>query len=549
MFICTLPEDCFYEIFKHVSKDDTKTLYNCLFVNRFLCRLVIPILYKDPFSAVNDLKQNYCLIRIYLSCLDEIEKDYLQQNSIEILEDSIPLFDYSKYLEKFTDLILPIECWLIYQLGNLNEDLVYLEYNEYINQLDRKKHLILQKVLFHLFLRKMKNCKELYIHSKLFDESFCNLYFFKKNISNYINLSFLHLIITKKDLNDSKEGLIYEIISIITKNCFNIKDLKITFFSYLNSNILKNSINELIQNQENLINIHLINPNFFSCDVIRIIDSKRHTLNSINVTNSIHNINHEAFKAIASCENLKRLEFNNCRGLTYRNSKILFKAPLRLKELILHNNGRTNLFDLPLIRRLGNNLINLSIDQISDISLGIISRHCLNLKIFKIVLNNRNLAFHSYQNFRIMKIEQLTIYYHRNLLDDYILKILAENLPDTLYSFTIEKKFSDSLFTFLNNNYNCITPIGLENFLNNCRVNLINLNLDFYLKNKVLEKILDYVEKKKSLKYLGIRSCSFWLGNDEYGKQLLNDIKVNGVEIVTIKNNDLLIRDYDAYMR
>ncbi|RGB31412.1 hypothetical protein C1646_764099 [Rhizophagus diaphanus] len=516
MSICTLPEDCFYEIFKHVSKDDTKTLYNCLLVNRFLCRLIIPILYKDPFSAVNDLKQNYYLIRIYLSCLNEIEKDYLQQNSIEILEVSIPLFDYAKYLEKFTDLTLPIECWLIYQLGNLNEDLVYLEYNDYINQLDRKKHLILQKILFHLFLRKMKNCKELNINSKLFDESFCNLYLFKKNSSNYINLSFLNLIITKKDLNDSKEGLFYEIISIITKNCFNIKDLKITFFSYLsylNSNILKNSINELIQNQENLNNIHLINPNFFSCDVNRIIDSKKNTLNSINIINSIYNINHETFEVISNCKNLERLEFNNCRGLTYRNSKILLKSPLKLKELILHNNGKINLFDLSLIRRLGNNLINLSIDQISYVSLRIISRHCFNLKILKIVLN------------------------------DHILKILAENLPDTLYSFTIEKKISNSLFTFLNNNYNCITPIGLNNFLINCRVNLINLNLDFYLKNNLLEKILYHVKKKKSLKYLGIRSCSFWLGNDEYGKQLLNEIKENGVEIITIKNSDLLLRE------
>jgi hypothetical protein len=538
MTVCTLPEDCFYEIFKHVSKDDTKTLYNCLFINRFICRLVVPILYKNPFSSANDLKQNYCLIRIYLSCLDEIEKDYLREHSIEILEDSIPLFDYVKYLEKFTDLTLPIECWLIYQLGNLNEDLIYLEYNEFINQLDREKQLILQKILFHLFLRKMKNCKELNIYSKLFDETFCNLNFFKKNSLNYKNLSFLNLIITKKDLNDSKEGLLYEIISIITKNCFNIKELKITFYSYLNSNILKNSINELIQNQENLYNIHLINPNFFSCDIIKIIGSKRHTINSINVTNSIHNINHEAFKAIASCENLERLEFNNCRGLTYHNSKILFKAPLKLKELILHNNGRTNLFDLPLIRKLGITLNILSIDQISDISLGIISRHCLNLKILKIVISNRNLTFHSYQNFKKMKIEHLTIYYEYNLLDDYILKILAENLPDTLISFTIEKKFSDSLFTFLNNNYNCITPNALENFLINCRVNLIILNLDFYLKNKVLKKILDHVEKNKSLKYLGIRSCSFWLGNDEYGKQLLNEIMENGVEIVTIKNND-----------
>ncbi|GBC25468.2 hypothetical protein GLOIN_2v1774887 [Rhizophagus irregularis DAOM 181602=DAOM 197198] len=74
-----------------------------------------------------------------------------------------------------------------------------------------------------------------------------------------------------------------------------------------------------------------------------------------------------------------------------------------------------------------------------------------------------------------MKIEQLTIYYQHNLLlDDHILKILAENLPDTLYS---------------------------------------------------------------------IRSCSFWLGNDEYGNQLLNEIKENGVEIITIKNSDLLLRE------
>ncbi|RIA93433.1 hypothetical protein C1645_819403 [Glomus cerebriforme] len=536
----SLPEDCFYEIFKNIK--DMETLYNCLFVNRLICRIIIPFLYQKPFSKINHFKQYYCLINTYLFCIDEEEKDYLHKNSIKITKKTISLFDYAKYLEIIPDLTYAVECWFIYHLGDLNEDQNYNYENDI--QLDNNK-LSLQEILLHLFLRKVKKCKELNIQSNLFNNFLFNSKFFKKIIINYSDLISLHLLCNNfNDLNNLKEELFHNFISIITNNCFNIKKLKITTIDYYYNYNFQELIKILIKNQKYFKILYLSYPNqILLNNLLKIIKSKKHTITHICIKNIIINnnmINDNIFGSIAICENLEKLEFINCDSLNININDNRILNRFSLKELIIHHNANSNFLDNPLICKFGHSLYNLSLHKVSPYIMQQISRYCLNLRILKIVCNY--LVFSSYTYLKSMKIEEFTIYLEKSLLfyDNYIyiLRMLSLNLPESLNSFTIEEKVP-KYTKLLDNDY--IAPKYLENFLNNCKVNLITLNFNIYIRYEILEKVLDYIEKRKSLKYLGIRSPpgSFWFkGNKNIGKQILTKIENNNVKIITIRKDE-----------
>ncbi|GBC24154.2 hypothetical protein GLOIN_2v1514804 [Rhizophagus irregularis DAOM 181602=DAOM 197198] len=65
-----LPIECISHIFE--SFQDNKNLYTCLLVNRFWCRIAIPILYKTPFTRNQERNksQQSKIISTYLSCLN-----------------------------------------------------------------------------------------------------------------------------------------------------------------------------------------------------------------------------------------------------------------------------------------------------------------------------------------------------------------------------------------------------------------------------------------------------------------------------------------------
>src|SRR6266498_1109247 len=87
----SLIPDVLDEIFRHLI-DDRTTLRACILVSRLWCRLVMPILWSDPFMKRN--KYGYFAIRTYICCLNEYEKTLLRQQSIRIPEFPTPLFDY-----------------------------------------------------------------------------------------------------------------------------------------------------------------------------------------------------------------------------------------------------------------------------------------------------------------------------------------------------------------------------------------------------------------------------------------------------------------------
>src|SRR5271170_1216776 len=86
-------------ILEHL-RNDTKTLHECIFVNRTWCRIAIPILWRAPFKSW--LVEQPSLITTLIGCLDDAPKSKLllfQDFPLEALVT--PMFDYSSFLYEF----------------------------------------------------------------------------------------------------------------------------------------------------------------------------------------------------------------------------------------------------------------------------------------------------------------------------------------------------------------------------------------------------------------------------------------------------------------
>ncbi|RIA84437.1 hypothetical protein C1645_832288 [Glomus cerebriforme] len=100
LFSGDLPE-LLNEIIQYFQ-NDYKTLYSCILVNRLLCRLIIPLLWEDPFTTAF----NYHFIGIYLNNLSDEDKTKLNEYrrikniNIELFpKKSNTLFNYPSFIK------------------------------------------------------------------------------------------------------------------------------------------------------------------------------------------------------------------------------------------------------------------------------------------------------------------------------------------------------------------------------------------------------------------------------------------------------------------
>ena len=135
----SLPDECFSNIFSFL---DNKTLYKCLFVNRYYCKLSIPILWRVPFKSSNSLITN-----TLLSCLNEDEISSLIPYAINFNNNQSPLFEYGKFIKKFNHrpFVSHIKTWLELSHSNRNQD--------YGTQK-------LINVIYHMMMRQGSNLQE-----------------------------------------------------------------------------------------------------------------------------------------------------------------------------------------------------------------------------------------------------------------------------------------------------------------------------------------------------------------------------------------------------
>src|SRR6266542_4709599 len=171
LFSGSLPEMTYYII--RYLKNDLKSLYSCIFVNRFWCRVAIPILWEDPFSTEWRNKFLHHFLDIYflfLSDEDKMGTKVFRRYKISHRMNSFsfkPLFNYPSFIKTLNTFQLELHVinWLTFiqessnrqntNSFNLSSDpyfsLVDLNYRK--NSLSSKKMInVLCVLLFKLFM-------------------------------------------------------------------------------------------------------------------------------------------------------------------------------------------------------------------------------------------------------------------------------------------------------------------------------------------------------------------------------------------------------------
>src|SRR5256885_1100360 len=108
----SLPDECFCNVLSFLG--DNQSLYKCLFVSRYWCKLSIPILWREPFKPSFIYKKFSLIINTLLACLDEDEISSLIPYKIDFPNDRSTLFEYGRFIRNIDQdsVIQDIITWL-----------------------------------------------------------------------------------------------------------------------------------------------------------------------------------------------------------------------------------------------------------------------------------------------------------------------------------------------------------------------------------------------------------------------------------------------------
>src|SRR6266542_1166735 len=105
-------------------RNDLKSLYSCVLVNRLLCRITIPILWEDPFSVKCQEEYPCSLLDNYLLFFNYNDKTKLKEFGITIDSPSFqkPLFNYPSFIKTLNPYRVEVHTinWLNNTLPNTN---------------------------------------------------------------------------------------------------------------------------------------------------------------------------------------------------------------------------------------------------------------------------------------------------------------------------------------------------------------------------------------------------------------------------------------------
>ncbi|KAF0485493.1 RNI-like protein [Gigaspora margarita] len=189
-----LPLECYYIIFNNLQYN-YKNLYSCALVNRQWCRIIIPILWRDPKNHFKNLK----LIKIFLLTLNVKEQSLLIPFKITLPNHPKPLFEYTNYITSVNnDLYDGVRNWLYYKR---------YKPTEYI--LENNLENAVKCSLISMFLRTGKNLKYLSLN-----EIICNQIIFE-NLYENTTVTSIHL---DNICGDFKYKTLDVLVKILQKN-------------------------------------------------------------------------------------------------------------------------------------------------------------------------------------------------------------------------------------------------------------------------------------------------------------------------------------------
>ncbi|RIA87402.1 hypothetical protein C1645_777385 [Glomus cerebriforme] len=263
----SLSEDCIWEILQYLS-DDKKSLYSCLLTNRLFCRIVVQILWRNPWNQwinINYKCDDDSREQIYWNSLGRtiskcFSKEIKQSSSLlkkhkqnRLLQQQ-PLFNYVSYIQIISAEV--IDKLIKYIFDDIN--------NRQTEQKFNKK--------FWLFF--MNRCSRI----KSLNMPRFNLFEYPASKISLSSLSTLKVIVSYPK----------EIIFELSKNINTLKRIEFRLDNTIGNSNNDDNIKTLILSQKNLKEIKFIffreHTLFFNQDMIKQLSQTLRVLELCNCT-------------------------------------------------------------------------------------------------------------------------------------------------------------------------------------------------------------------------------------------------------------------------
>jgi hypothetical protein len=418
-----LDRDVLYSIFEEF-KDDKRTLFSCLLVNRTWCEIIVPILWKDPWKNSYYGRNEESFINVITSHLSDESKNILSK----ILKNSYkrPLFDYISFCKSLN----------LYHLVEIID--TSLKYDDY---------LIYREEIFKLFI----NSKTKFTHLCI-PRGFTS---YKIHLMPGAKECFSEIEFLKIMINNSADD---DILIGLSEICKSIKTLEL----YVHVDIIYGII-MLINAQKNLKEVYFeeIKNNDKIIKLENSLIKHRKTIEYIKITKPpITNI-------FSHLENLKMLEVNDMNYMRSWDQLAAASLPLLqilsasgipinvLTSLIEKTNGCLKEIKIDIIYYDETNRIDfLDHDDINNKRLiQAIYQNCPNLKYLKLLIRNRNISEFEKLLVNCEYLDGLYI-----IIDDIdwakLFEILTRSSPISLFKFkfySLEPPKSEALKLFFDN--------------------------------------------------------------------------------------------------
>ncbi|CAG8611417.1 2649_t:CDS:1 [Funneliformis mosseae] len=540
LFLGNLPEVT-NQIIQYL-RNDLKSLYSCILVNRHLCQITIPILWEDPFVICRG--HHYNFLDIYFSFLDDVDKVELEEKygiKINSSSHNKPLFNYPSLIKTFN--IFRFEMHVVNWINHLDslpstadsepirgnpsrkiffpktiEDIGFDIKKDLPNSIETINSICV--LLFKLFINSEASLNNL----RLLSSNGINfLPEMQKLILNNPKITSDLRVITLDVSNVSSESFLTSLPSISSS----IRQMNV-FFNGMSINI-----SNVIRSQNRLSSLSFENLKY-NVNLMNAFKSYPQTLTSIEF-NICNFTNISSLVGILYLSQLKSLHFFHCRGFTVRDfqSLLVHPNPLKIKTLRVH--GRTSGINL-LLQKVGLNLQHLDLMLFEhderEKAFDSIINYCFEIKLLYLSWIHEDDTQQLFKLITRVNIKYLSLEYSMYFENLTLLKQLGQLLPNSL-------RYLD-LCLF-------IDPNDLKIFLNNCKhIKLSYLLVKNFNVNNVdltFSRLKEFV-KNQRVKNFAYQICSFDPNNDEHNnfEKLFDEIQ----PFVTMnKYSDLIIKISD----
>ncbi|RIA98387.1 hypothetical protein C1645_812802 [Glomus cerebriforme] len=478
-----LTPDCLEDIFEYL-RDDRSSLLSCLLVNRLWCRLVIHLIWRDPFFAMDSNENSLSsIIQTYISCLPDTSKQIISKisNTDEnVFIQQKPLFIYLKYLQvlDFENLSNALRIWHKKYDKSYDVSIPIFTIPKLIIDFIFKECSILTKL-------------NIYIWDKwsipLTEMNFDSLFNRKNGENVLINLKYFKLTFLAKakseGLQDSHQ-IIINLFKDMAKCSKNIQFFEVFFRRHHPPKEVDQAVGNLIKSQKNLR----------ACKIIEYWDPKNPNIykvllsnNSLSYLNLSLSYFHQFFvEGLLACKSLETLELLRCPEMPSHLLDFPLKESLSIKYLKVVMNYPASNESLIVLLRMCN--INLRKLYINGVDANIIDAICLNnTRLTHLSLLAQQQIFDPPQSLSALKV--LTHLKLANIqpyiFAEHTLSYFIDSLPSSLQ--------------YLYFNFNIDTP-SLKIFLNDCKIPLkvLEFHQSYNQDDEVFNALINYKLNQKT---------------------------------------------------